>query len=367
MRLGIDAREIQNGVYTGIGRPLADLLHYFAGLDNEDSCVLFSARKVPLDLGPRVTNVVLKEHITFVWDQWQLPLALKKEGVDIFYSPYYKVPLMKPCTTVSAILDLMYLSFGPYHERMSSFARAYYAVFGRAYARCADKVLTCSAYSKKDIQRIYGIGACKIEVIPLGLGGIYRPQKGPTGINGRYILYLGNFKVHKNVKNIIKAFAFIAAAFPDMNLVLAGPKEYTYPHLVQLARELHLEHRVVFPGKITESDDPRFLYSGADVFVMPSLYEGFGLPPLEAMACGVPVIVSNTTSMPEVVQDAGILVDPDNVAAIADAMREVLTNDGLRNDLIAKGLRRAREYEADKVSARVYAFLKQTYKDHAGT
>ena len=141
MRLGIDAREIQDGVYTGIGRPLANFLHYFASLHNEDSCILFSARKIPIDFGPRVTNIVLNESVTFVWDQWQLPRALKKAKIDIFYSPYYKIPLMKPCITVSAILDLMYIAFDPYYQHMSLIARAYYAFFGKAYAKHADKIL----------------------------------------------------------------------------------------------------------------------------------------------------------------------------------------------------------------------------------
>jgi hypothetical protein len=117
MKLGIDAREIQDGVYTGIGGPLANFLHYFASQPNNDTCVLFSARKVPIDFGPKVSNIVIQEHVAFVWDQWQLPQALNKEGIDVFYSPYYKIPLLKPCRTISAILDLMYLTFEPYYKR----------------------------------------------------------------------------------------------------------------------------------------------------------------------------------------------------------------------------------------------------------
>ncbi|MBF0571570.1 MAG: glycosyltransferase family 4 protein [Candidatus Omnitrophica bacterium] len=358
MHLGIDAREIQNGVYTGIGRPLANFLEYFSGLNNEDACILFSARKVPIDFGPRIKNVVLSEHITFIWDQWQLPQALKQEEVDLFYSPYYKVPLMKPCPMVSSILDLMYLSFEPYYKKMSPLSKAYYAVFGKLYTDIADKILTCSEYSKRDIQCIYGVQEQKIKVIPLSVGNIYRRELGTPPVKGRYVLYVGNFKIHKNVKSIVESFALIANSFPDLNLVLAGPKGHTYKELLGIAQKNGLQERVIFLGKITEADHPQFLYSGAEVFVMPTLYEGFGLPPLEAMACGVPVVASNTTSIPEVVKDAGLLVDPMNPSAIANAIKEVLTNDRLKKEMIAKGLRYSQEYESTKVSAQLYDFLK---------
>jgi len=359
MRLGIDAREIQEGVYTGIGRSLINFLEYFEKLENEDVCVLFSSKKIPIVFNAKIKNVVLNEHITFVWDQWQLPHAVKKEGIDILYSPYYKVPLMKPCKMVSAIFDLMYLSFDAYCKRMSPFKKAYYASFGKAYTSSVDKILTCSEYSKRDIQRIYGLGQEKIKIIPLSVNHIYKPQPGMSPINGRYLLYVGNFKFHKNVQSIIEAFALICAEFPDLKLVLAGPREHTYEELFMLVHKKCLEQRVIFFGKVTEDDKPHLLYSAAELFVMPSLYEGFGLPPLEAMACGVPVVVSNTTSMPEVVKDAGFLVDPKEVTAIADAIKKVLNDDQLKKEMIAKGLRYAKEYESTKVSAQLYDFFKE--------
>ncbi|MBF0510764.1 MAG: glycosyltransferase family 4 protein [Candidatus Omnitrophica bacterium] len=358
MRVGIDAREIQNGVYTGIGRPLANFLHYFASLDNEDTCVLFSAQEIPIDFGPKVKKVVIPEKLTFYWDQWQLPEQLKKEGVEIFYSPYYKIPFLKPCRCVSSILDLMYLTFGPYYKRMPWWSKLYYATFGRAFAHRSDRVLTCSEYSQRDIQRIYGVKPEKIKLIPLSLGDIYRPESGASPVKGRYLLYVGNFKIHKNVINIIKAFALLENEFPDLKLVLAGPREYEYNALVAKVHDCHLDQKVIFLGKITQEDKPHLLYSGAEVFVMPSLYEGFGLPPLEAMACGVPVVASNTTSIPEVVKDAGLRVDPMDVKAIAEAIKRILKDHVLKQELIARGLRYAKEYEATKVSRMLYDFLK---------
>ena len=367
MRLGIDAREIQDGVYTGIGRALANFLQYFGAQDNKDSCVLFSDKEIAIDFGPKVGKVVIAEWNTFVWDQWSLPQAIKKAGVDIFYSPYYKIPLLKPCITVSAILDLMYIAYAPYYTRMSPLAKFYYATFGRWYAHRADKILTCSQYSKKDIERIYGVDEAKIQIIHLSVASIYFSPVDPSritlikrkfNINGRYVLYMGNFKAHKNIAQLIHAFAAIVQEFPDMNLVLAGPKEHAYNELAGIVQQYQLSDKVNFIGKVMETDGPQYLYQGAEMFVMSTLYEGFGIPPLEAMACGVPVIAANTTSIPEIVGDAGILVDPQNVTEMADAMRKVLLDPVLKQGLIKKGLQCACAYETEKIAKEMHDFLK---------
>jgi len=371
MRLGIDAREIQEGVFTGIGRPLVNFLRYFGAQDNQDSCVLFSAKKIPIDFGVRVSNVVIPGCSTFVWDQWSLPQAIKKAEIDLFYSPYYKIPFLKPCRTISAILDLMYIAYGPYYKAMSPLAKFYYATFGRLFAHRADAILTCSQYSKEDIERIYGVDKDKIKIIPLSVADFYFVPQDPAriaaikkkfNITGRYVLYMGNFKEHKNIACLVHAFAAIAPEFPDVNLVLAGPKEHTYNELVKIIQNNHLTDRVIFTGKIMESDGPQYLYQGAQVFVMPTLYEGFGIPPLEAMACGVPVIASRATSIPEVVGDAGILVDPNSVSDIAEAIRKILQDPILRKGLIDKGLKRAYQYETAKIAKEMYDFFKDVYE-----
>ena len=370
MKIGIDAREIQNGVYTGIGRPLANFLKYFGSLNTDDRCVLFSAQKIPLNFNGQIKNVVIPEKYTFLWDQWTLPQAIRREGVELFYSPYYKIPLMLSCKSVSAILDLMYLEFKPYRKALSPAARFYYKTFGRVFAHKADKILTCSQYSKNDIIRLYGVDAGKIEVIPLSVGDIYRVDKNPEllsearkrwGIRGRYLLYVGNFKPHKNIPAIIDAFQKIYSRYPDLQLVLAGPKEFTYSACLAKVNQYQLHQRVIFLGKVTEQDQPHFLYNGAEAFVMPTLYEGFGLPPAEAMACGVPVIASNTTSIPEVVRDAGILIDPLDIEAIAEAMKKILDNPGLKEDLVRKGLSYIQEYNSTKLSAQTYDLFKRVY------
>ncbi len=371
MRLGIDAREIQDGVYTGIGRPLVNFLRYFAAQDNKDTCILFSSKEIPIDFGTKVSRVVMPEGITFIWDQWSLPQAIKKAEIDIFYSPYYKIPLLKPCTTVSAILDLMYIAHEPTYKKMSPLAKIYYATFGRLFAHRSDKILTCSQYSKQDIKRIYGVDEAKIVIIPLSVASIYFSPHDPSqvtaikrkyNINGRYILYMGNFKAHKNIAQLIHAFAVIVQEFPDVSLVLAGPLEHSYSELLGIIKNNHLEGRVIFTGKVMESDGPQYLYQGAEVFVMPTLYEGFGIPPLEAMACGVPVIASRATSIPEIVGDAGILFDPHNATELAHAIKKIFQDPALKKELIDKGFKRARVFETEKKAQEMYDFLKQGFK-----
>ena len=176
MRLGIDAREIQNGVYTGIGRPLVNFLQYFSRQTNDDTCVLFSSQRIPFDFGQRITNVVIKEHITIYWDQIILPQAIKKASIDLFYSPYYKIPLNAPCKTVSAILDLMYIFLEEYAKDLGFLRQHYYQTWGKKYAERAFKILTCSLHSKNDIIRFYHVPESKIEVIALSVSHIYHPE-----------------------------------------------------------------------------------------------------------------------------------------------------------------------------------------------
>lgn len=374
MRIGIDIREIENEVSTGIGRPLANFLTCTAHPEDDDHYVLFSSRPAPFPLNRKMENVVVKERFTFYWDQVQLPRAIRSQHLDLFYSPYYKIPLLAHCRKVSSILDLMYLAFPEYRKKLSLPARLYYHTFGKKCAEQADRILTCSDHSKRDIVRLYGVDAEKIVVIPLSVGDMYRPEpyarriealKTRFGIVGRYILYLGNFKPHKNVRNIILSFDKVAREIADLKLVLAGPKTHTYPELRRLVEEMSLGDKVIFTGTILEKDRPHLLYSGAEVFVMPSLYEGFGLPPAEAMACGVPVVVSNSTSLPEVVGDAGVLVDPTDVDQIAQAVLRVLTDSGLRDGLRKRGLERAAIFSPERIAGQTREVFRRLMESHS--
>ena len=214
---------------------------------------------------------------------------------------------------------------------------------------------------RADLIRAYGVDERKIRVIHLGRDETLAPVKDAQvlaevqaryGIAGRYVLYVGTLQPRKNLARVIEAFARAAAApaFAGLQLVLAGKKGWLYDDLFAQVERMGLAGRVLFPGYIEDADLPALL-SGATAFVFPSLYEGFGIPVLEAGACGVPVITSNTSSLPEVAGDAALLVDPHDVDAIAEAMNRLVTDAALRTELSRRGLANVQRFSWEKCAA----------------
>lgn len=366
MRIGVDAREIENGVITGIGRSLANFIQYFSRHEKEHQLVLFSTKPIPTDPGRQIMSVTIGPCATFLWDQVQLARAIKRNSIDLFYSPYYKMPLLTKIPVVSQILDLMFLVFPPYVKSIGAFGRLYYAIFGRAFARKSVGIITDSDHAKGDIVRLWGIQPEKITVIPLGVGKRYRPVSDPAvlaevrkknNLPEKYILYLGNFKPHKNVETLVKAFKIIEKNHIPYMLVLAGPLDENGRRIRALVADQGLSDRVMFTGTIRESDCPEAILTMADVFVFPTLYEGFGLPPLEAMACGTPVISSNRTAVPEVVQDAGIMVDPLDAEQLGRAIADLLDHVEKRKVCARKGLERARLFQEENTAGKIHQYL----------
>ncbi|NTV29135.1 MAG: glycosyltransferase family 4 protein [Candidatus Omnitrophica bacterium] len=366
MRLGIDAREIERGVSTGIGRALFNFLRYASETLHNDRLTLFSSRPLPFSFGSRIENHVMLEDSTRFWDQVKLPLAMKNQRIEVFYSPYYKLPLLTKARCVCAVLDLIYLRFPKYRSLLGYQGALYYHTFGRMCLNKARKILTCSQFSKDDIMKVYGISRKKIEVIPLSVSSAYSPDtdavrreavKAGFGIRGRYLLYAGNFKEHKNVPVLLEAFRQMEG-YQDLQLVLVGPRDAGAVRLTRQAEELGIDGQVVFTDRIVDETVMRTLYSGAELFVMPSLYEGFGLPPVEAMACGTPVVCSKATSLPEAVGDAAVMIDATRPEEIAHAAVEVLRNDTLRKELVRRGVVRAAQLSEQSLSKRMFDFLR---------
>jgi len=369
MKIGIDAREIQDGVFTGIGRSLYDLVRYFEKTPGDDRMILFSAKPLPFTFTGMIETRVMKETWTWGWDQMRLPWAARQAGVDVLYSPYYKIPLWAPCPRVSAILDLIYLKYAEYRRRLSWPRRMYYATFGRWFAHAAARIVTSSAFSRNDILGVYGLDPARVRVIPLAVSPVYwlkeeadagriADVKKSLGIAGKYILYVGNFKPHKNVATLVRAFAMLAVAH-DLQLVLAAPRNAGYKELFRLTIELGLGDRVVFTDTIRDIYRLRLLYTGAEVFVMPSLYEGFGLPPVEAMACGTPVVCSRAASLPEVGGDAALLVDGRVPEEMAGAISRLLSDGDFHRTCAARGREQAALFREDLVMPQMLAVLKE--------
>lgn len=236
--------------------------------------------------------------------------------------------------------------------------------------KTADKIIADSNCTKKDLISYFNIPEEKIRVILLAADGKFKrlnkeeikEVKQKYNLNFPFILYVGTWEPRKGIPSLIRAFYKLKKKNIHYKLVITGKKGWKYKEIFETIDKLNLQNDVVFTGYVSDEDLPA-LYNAADLFVYPSLYEGFGLPPLEAMACGTPVITSNTSSLPEVVGDAGIMVDPYDVDGLADAMHKVLTNDGLREDMIKKGLKRAKMFSWEKCAKEMLDVYEEVYND----
>ncbi len=283
--------------------------------------------------------------------------------MDLFHATEHLLPRLSSVRTVFTLHDLIFLFHPETHKPLN---RWFLTLMMPRFLRAADAVIAVSECTRRDAVRAYGIPEEKITVIYEGVSPRFRPAS-PEAIQAvrakyrlpeRFILYVGTIEPRKNLTALLEAYAALQSRNTQhaARLVIVGKKGWLYEGFFRRLRELGLEERVYFTGYVPDEDLPA-LYSAADLFVFPSLYEGFGLPVLEAMACGVPVVCSNTSSLPEVAGDAALLADPTDIRALAAAMERALTDEALRASLRARGLERARQFtweEAAKRTVEVY-------------
>jgi glycosyltransferase involved in cell wall biosynthesis len=362
LRLGIDGRELRDGVRTGIRRYVVEVLHAAGARGLE--CVVYGDRTAQLPPSSAgVRPVRLDAGRTQWWDQIALPRALRRDAVDVLLSPYYKRPLRAPCPVVITIHDLFFIGYPG--RRRPLYDRAM-TVLARTYARGAAAIVTDSEHSRRAIVERLALPAERVAVIPVGLGREFVPttpsaaQRDRYGLGSRYVLYVGNFLPHKNLPCLLRAWAALPPTLRVTHrLLLAGGDRAGRPALEALARTLDVAASVGFPALVADADLPA-LYGGATALVLPSLEEGFGLPALEAMACGAPVIASRRGALPEVVGDAGVLIDPEAGDALTAALARVLDNDDERAALARRGRARAAAFTADRTAGRVIDLLEAT-------
>lgn len=290
-------------------------------------------------------------------EQLAVPRELGRLGADLFHSPYFVTPYRTPCPRVVTVHDTLGLS----PEALPSLrARLAFRVANHLALRGAQAVITVSEASRRDLMRDFGVPREKITVIAEAADPALRPASGSAvaqlretwRLPERYALFVGANKPHKNLLRLLEAWAEIGeGACP---LVLAGRRDPRFPEPEEQARRLSLDAR--FLGEVPEPDLPA-LYTGAEILVMPSLREGFGLPVVEAMACGTPVACSNVSSLPEVAADAAVFFDPRKTASMAKALGRLLNDGELRRNLSRRGQRRAAEFSwrlAAEQTAEVY-------------
>jgi glycosyltransferase involved in cell wall biosynthesis len=355
VRIAIDARKLHD---FGIGTYIRNLLKYLARLDQDTEYVLLCRpqdREAVLRLGPNFRSVVERSKPYSIREQIMVPSRLLIEHPDLFHEPHYVLPPLVPCRSVVTIHDCIHLMFPQYLPNRLAYGYARASLW--TAARRAARILTVSETSKADILRYCDVPADRIVVVHNAIDERFNTP--PTAeavqrvreryqLDGPFALYVGNIKPHKNLERLIDAFHLVRrSGYERLKLLIIGDQISRYPRLRRAVDRYKLHKHVRFLGFV--QDDTL----AAAVFVFPSIYEGFGLPPLEAMASGTPVVTSNTSSLPEVVGDAAVLVDPYSAESIADGMQQVLGSEALRQELSAKGLARAREFSWESSVRRI--------------
>ncbi len=352
MRLAINA-SIVDHVLSGLGVYAVNVCRELSKL-HEDIIVYTSCSEVSEVDAAKVRKISKggqpsrgqKGHCYRIgWAQTSFPRRLRTDGASLVLSPLPEGMLLPSVPQVIVVHDILPLHFPEEYPRQ----QYYFRYFVPRILRKARAIVADSEHTKRDIISFYGIEADKIYVVPAGYDSSrYRLGIDVEGIKKKYdltsyIFYVGNLLPHKNIRRLLHAFACIASDCLH-KLVIAGSKDPRYfPALEAEVAALGIQSKVLFLDYVMADDLPS-LYAGATAFVFPSLYEGFGLPPLEAMACGTPAIVSNVSSLPEVVGEAALLVDPYDVDDLPKAMRRVMTEEGLSEELRRKGLDRAKAF-----------------------
>ena len=360
MRIAIDARKLRD---YGIGTYVRNLLRHLARIDQTTEYLLL-CRPADADMGRRLgenfRTVPERAGPYTIREQLTVPLDLRREKVDLFHAPHYVLPPLTPCKSVVTIHDCIHLRFPQYLPNRLAYGYARASLWIATHR--ATRVLTVSEASKRDILRYFHVPESKIDVIYNAIDEQYGER--PTDeemrrVRERYqlqdpfVLYAGNIKPHKNLERLIEAFHTLRKnGFEQVKLLIIGDEISKYPTLRRAVHRYKLHHNVRFLGFVSDKT-LACLYRLAAVFVFPSLYEGFGLPPLEAMASGTPVITSNQSSLPEIMGDAALLVDPYDPDAIYGAMRRVLTEPELARSLSERGLARVKEFSWERSVRRV--------------
>ena len=364
--LAIDCREFVPGRITGIGRFLHNVLLEIAENRPHLRTVTVAEPNSPIPVtAPHVSTVRLASPLTLHYDQVLLPRTLRTLGSTAFFSPYYKAPLAARCPTIITIHDLTPLQFSAYTHGAGRFYAAAFRWWATCIARRATAIITDSEFSKHQILKEMQLPPDKLHVFYLGVGEEFQPTPRAAaalrlssryGIDGDYLLAVGNFLPHKNFPRIVEAYSSLPESLRKrVKLVLAGKAANHGP-----ARSINpsdlARPGVLLPGFIAPEDLPA-LYSSARAVVCVSLMEGFGYAPLEAMACGTPVVCSNSGAIPEVTGDAALYVDPLNAASITSALATLLTDPQLHHERVARGLARTLLFRPRQTTARLVDFL----------
>jgi glycosyltransferase involved in cell wall biosynthesis len=373
VRVAIDYTAALNQ-RAGIGRFVRNLVDSLLAVHGEDSFVLLHAAlrgderpTVPAAAHVSSRSLPLTERwMTILWQRLNLPVPVEwfSGPIDLFHAPDFVLPPVRRVRTVLTVHDLAFLL---YPECADARLRDYLMAAVPRSVRSASFVVADSENTRNDVICLLGAVPERTAVVPGGVEPRFRPAteeaiaalRQTLGLAGPFILTLGMMEPRKNWQGLIQAYSQARARYRlPHQLVLAGPRGWLWESIIEERERSPFRNDVVLVGFIPDEDLPA-LYSAADVFAFPSFYEGFGLPPLEAMACGTPVVVSNAASLPEVVGDAALKVSPEDVDALADALAQLVLDEALRTRLRALALERAATYTWTRAAEQILDVYRQ--------
>ncbi|SME88225.1 glycosyltransferase family 4 protein [Pseudobacteriovorax antillogorgiicola] len=361
MRIAIDARMIRPGSMHGIARYVYQLLKGLVTIGRDHRFFVLVNRGSPLEQvtwPEHIRLLTLKSQWISLREQKEIPLALNRVRAELFHAPSFVAPMFVPCKMIMTIHDLNHMVLPQFYTLFHQF---YYQVIVRNSIQKSEYILTVSNFSKKEIVRTLGLSAEKIFVTYNGVSPRYHPIKDHQyiqyvrdiyGLPERFILCVSNNKPHKNVHQLVRAYCYSDV---DVPLVLACPVDRS---LISIAENYGKKHLIYFSKFIEEQHLPAF-YSMTELFVYPSTYEGFGLPPLEALSCGTPVVVARSSSLPEVVGQHAIFANPYDFKAIAEALELGIKDQDLRCRLRSEGLLHARNFSWEKMTEQTLSVYEQ--------
>jgi glycosyltransferase involved in cell wall biosynthesis len=355
MHIAIDAHSVGTGL-AGNETYAANLVEALADVDRENRYTVYVTRPAAFErFEGRWPNVRVRRtlpHTPLLRVPFTLSAELRRRPVDLLHVQYTAPPLA-PCPVVATVHDL---SFEHLPETFKRRSWVQLRLTVRRTARRAAHVIAPSEFTRRDLIETYKLDPSRVTAIPLAAASHFRPVADADeigrvrrryGVGGEYVLAVGSIQPRKNLARLVRAYSLLRRERGRSNLpqlVLVGKRAWLYGETLRAIEEEGVGGSVVLTGYVSEGDLPA-LYSGALCFVYPSYFEGFGLPPLEAMSCGAPVLTGNLTSLPEVVGDAGLAADPFDTSALARALARLIDDDALRAELRARGLQRARAFD----------------------
>lgn len=362
MKIGIDIRTLMDAQYSGVSEYSLNLIKTLINIDSKNQYKLFYNSfsdidaRMPTFEGAKIvkTNYPNKIFNYAMQNFFAYPKLDKLLDIDIFFAPHINfISFGSNCKKILTIHDLSYLRYPNCFSLRKNFWHHFLNV--KKMVKQFDHIVAISENTKNDIIELLGVPERKIEVIYSGLSKEYCPVKGEDkemekvrqkyDLPEAFLFYLGTIEPRKNVLAIIKAFETYLdeSGNRKLNLVLAGANGWQNRDIFKYLSISKYQYRIKYLGYI-EATEKKYFYNLTKAFIFPSLYEGFGFPPLEAMACGTPVLTSNISSLPEVVSEAALLVDPTNIAEISEGISQILDNNDLRQDLVIKGLHQSRKF-----------------------